>query len=65
MKGHIVIGFVAQTSNLAKFLFCCSPECSHPVRVEDFLNCNISRKSRVNVLILYMQLNIQRAKNWS
>ena len=59
MKNHIIIVFLDQISYLLKFLFLSySSECSHPLRLQDPLNCNITRKSLVIGLALYMELDI-------
>ena len=48
MKDLSVISFLAQILYLAKFLFSSySPECSHPIRMQDSLNYNILRKNRM------------------
>ena len=51
-KDHIIIGYLAQTPYFEKFFFFrYTSECSCPIRVRDSLNCNISRKNRLFVIL--------------
>ena len=60
MKDHIAIIFSA--SSITKFWFLSySPECCHPIKLQNSLNCNISRKSWEMVLIFCRQSGVHRS----
>ena len=65
MKDHSIISFLAQIPSPAKFLFSSyNPECSHPIRMQDSLNCDISRKNRMIVLLFWCSQTSMNAKDW-
>ena len=63
VKDHIVIGFLMQIPYLKKnFFLSYSPECSCPIRLQNFLNCNISRRKSGEIKVNYLHAGRQSLK---
>ena len=60
MKTNIVIDILPSISYLAKFRFSSyGPKCCWPIKLQDSLKCNISRKKWMMKFIFGMQINIE------
>ena len=59
MKNHIAINIFSQTPYLPTFwLLCYWSKCSQPIKLRDFVKCNISWRKPGIKLIFCMQINI-------
>ena len=60
MKSNIVIDISSPIPYLAKFWFSSYwSKCCQPIKLEDSLECNISRKNQIMNCIFSMQINIE------
>ena len=60
MKTKIVIDISPAIPYLAKFWFSSyGPKCCEPIKLQDSLKCNVSRKKRMIKFIFAMQINIK------
>ena len=60
METIIVVDISPSIPCLAKFWFSsCGPKCSHPIKLQDSLKCNISRKKWMMKFIFGMQINMK------
>ena len=60
MKTNIVIDISSPILYLAKFCFSSyGPKCCQPIKLQDSLKCNISRKKWMMKCIFCMQINIK------
>ena len=60
IKNNVVIYISLQPLYLIKFWFSSyGPKCSQPIRLQDSLKCNISRKERGSKMIFFISRNIK------
>ena len=60
MKTNIVVDISPPIPYLAKFSFSSyEPKCCQPIKLQDFLKCNISRKKWMMKFIFGMEINIE------
>ena len=64
MKTYIVVDISSPIPYLGKFWFSSyGPKCCQPMKLQDFLNCDISRKKGMMKSIFDMQINIRSFRN--
>ena len=62
LEWKIILLLFFSANSITKFWFLSySPECCHPIKLQDSLNCNISRKSWEMVLIFCRQSGVHRS----
>ena len=59
-KTNIVIDILPSIPYLSKFWFSIhEPKCCQPIKLQDFLKCNVSRKKWIMNFVFSMQINIE------